>query len=112
MRCAKPTTRVCAVCVYSEAEYKFLEYNYKLLDIPRPKGPYMMMEINHVDKNKEKGYYMVELRDKREIKIVAHNAPHLGTNPRLRHQIARYLSLEAPRHHICLTRGLWIPHRG
>lgn len=33
----------------------------------------MLFEINHVDKNKEKGYYMVDLKDKVQIKIVTHN---------------------------------------
>lgn len=29
-----------------------------------------MFEINHVDKNKEKGFYIVEIKDKNLIKIV------------------------------------------
>ena len=30
----------------------------------------MMFEINHIDKNKERGFYTVEIKDKKQIKIV------------------------------------------
>jgi hypothetical protein len=56
------------ICIV--AEYRFQDYEYKLLDIPLPNGPFLMFEINHVDKNKEKGFYVVELKDKVQIKIV------------------------------------------
>lgn len=69
MRCANPITKV-YIIILSSADYKFQDYNFKLLDIPKPKGPYLMLEINHVDKNKEKGYYIVELKDVSQIKIV------------------------------------------
>jgi hypothetical protein len=43
---------------------------YKLLDIPRPKEPFVMFEISHVDKNKDKGYYILPIKDRRSFKIV------------------------------------------
>jgi len=50
-------------------EYKFKNRKYHLIDIPRPKEAYFIFWISHIDKNKEKGLYVINLNGRSNIKI-------------------------------------------
>jgi hypothetical protein len=54
---------------YFQAEFKLKNLEYHLLDVPRPKDAYLMFHISHSDKSKERGICIVEIGDKRVLKI-------------------------------------------
>jgi hypothetical protein len=66
---AKGTINVITSKLTSSVTFKFQDFEYRLLDIPRPKDAFLMFQISHCDKNKESGFYVVELKDKKQIKI-------------------------------------------
>lgn len=42
-------------------DFKFQDRRYALLDIPKPKEAYLSFSISHIDKNKEKGLYVINM---------------------------------------------------
>lgn len=67
MRFVKP-----AINVYyfqKLVDFKFHDKRYSLLEIPKPKEAYLTFQISHIDKNKEKGLYVVNMHNRDTIKI-------------------------------------------
>ncbi|CAD8208539.1 unnamed protein product [Paramecium octaurelia] len=61
---------ICEICKEQyKLEYKFKNRKYHLIDIPRPKEAYFIFWISHIDKNKEKGLYVINLNGRTNIKI-------------------------------------------
>jgi pSer/pThr/pTyr-binding forkhead associated (FHA) protein len=52
------------------AEFKYESRTYNIIDIPKPKFSYVMLQIHNADKNKERGIYLIQLKNKDFIKIV------------------------------------------
>lgn len=64
------TTLNCEICKASyKLDFKFHDKRYSLLEIPKPKEAYLTFQISHIDKNKEKGLYVVNMHNRDTIKI-------------------------------------------
>ena len=61
----------CEICKSAfKTSYTFKDRIYSLLNIARPNTSYIMMNISNDEKGKEGMIYVLELGDKRELKIV------------------------------------------
>lgn len=53
-----------------QGSYFYEDLTYSILNIPKPKGSYMMWKVTNDDKAKEGMIYVLEVGEKDEIKIV------------------------------------------
>ncbi|CAD8086276.1 unnamed protein product [Paramecium primaurelia] len=51
------------------SSFKFKLFYYNICDVNKPKEPYLLIQINHNDKNKEQGLYVIEIKNRNIIKI-------------------------------------------
>ncbi|CAD8185607.1 unnamed protein product [Paramecium pentaurelia] len=60
----------CELCkIAYKTSFKFKQFHYNICDVNKPKEPYLLIQINHNDKNKEQGLYMIEIKNRNIIKI-------------------------------------------
>ncbi|CAK92906.1 unnamed protein product (macronuclear) [Paramecium tetraurelia] len=60
----------CELCkTMYKTSFKFKTIQYNICDINKPKEPYLLLQINHSDKNKEQGLYVIDIKTRDTIKI-------------------------------------------